>query len=233
MLNSYLLPSIYNSATDGTHEIKLAQEILPKYITLRALKSLNTGRKTAILISNTDGYGEYDAAEHISHYIAGLQIGFNYMKVAKSFDSADSKKLIDILGKFAATLGRKQTRRGEVRLFDCATSEDLCSVIQKPDYENIIVVGHSTHHSWRASDKSVSWYDAGMMVDGHLKNGFFANVGCGNICSWNLIPLGYFLVCDHSRLLGNEAAAVYTSGMGNLSKLQPLRKIPTLASLLA
>jgi len=119
-----------------------------------------------------------------------------------------------------------------VRLFDSASSEDLKEVIQNEDFAHIFVIGHANYHSWRASDKSVNWFDLGQMVKGHLKNGIFANIGCGGITSWNRIPLGYFVVANHDTLIGYEAEYADGDKLGDLSRLRPLRKKPTLASLI-
>lgn len=118
------------------------------------------------------------------------------------------------------------------KLFDYASSQDLREVIQDEDFAHIFVIGHANHHSWRASDKSVDWFDLGQMVNGHLKNGIFANVGCGGINSWNMIPLGYFVVANHSTLLGYEAEYADGDKLGDLSRLKSLRKRPALISLI-
>ena len=66
------------------------------------------------------------------------------------------------------------------------------------------------------------------MTDGHLKRGVFANVGCAEIRSWNMIPLGYFVVSNPGNLIGYEAEHAYTHTMGDLSRLKQLRGLPRL-----
>jgi hypothetical protein len=191
--NNLLWPSIYGSSREEDAEMELVQEILPKYLTLKRSGIINEGSKTAVLASNTDGYGKY------SHY-----------------------------DKFGADLAayRIRDRIGdELTIIKDATSQDLKSVIQNPDYQNIVVIGHASYHNWRASDRSVNWYDLGKMVGSHLKDGVFINVGCGQITSWNWIPLGYFVVNNPQNLFGKKAEYIFDdellNPLNNIQRLQP------------
>jgi hypothetical protein len=198
MHNTYILPGNHIDPNDKV-EKKLVETLLPKYLALRLLEKTNRGNRTAILVSNTDGYGRYSESDHTTNLFAGLQ--------------------------YKAIIGRNAV------LVDSATSAQLRDSIQDSDFGNIFVIGHANYHSWRASDKSVNWFDLGKMVDGHLKDGIFANVGCGGIHSGNMIPLGYFVVSDPKTLIGYEAEYAYGDSLGDLSKLKPLRRIPSLDSL--
>jgi len=202
MNNTYILPSNHINPDEEIEKILVRTLLLPKYLALRLLGKTNSGNQTAILVSNTDGYGMYSRSDHTSHLFAGLQY-----KLKFSFEE-------------------------NVKLFDSATSAQLRDVIQDTDFGNIFVIGHANYHSWRASDRLVNWFDLGRMVDGHLKNGIFANVGCGGIHSWNMIPLGYFAVSDPKTLIGYEAEYAYADSLGDLSKLKPLIRIPSLDSLI-
>ncbi len=117
-------------------------------------------------------------------------------------------------------------------LFDRASSGDLRWVIRDEDFAHIFVIGHANYHTWAASDRPIDWYDLGQMVGDHLKNGIFANVGCGGINSWSRIPLGYFVVADHTMLRGYEAEYAHRDTLSDLSRLKPLKRIPSLGSLI-
>lgn len=161
----------------------------------------NYGNSTAFLVSDTNGYGEYNKQDHEFNLSAAYQLR----------EELESKLLI---GK-------------ETELFDSATSDDLREVILNEKFANIFVIGHASYHSWRASDRSLDWFDIGQMVDSHLKNGIFANVGCGGIRSWNMIPFGYFVVSDPNNLIGYEAKYSDSRHLGELKRLKKLRRMPS------
>ena len=117
-------------------------------------------------------------------------------------------------------------------LFMDATSKDLKKIIQDPEYKNIFLIGHSSYHSWCASDKPVDWYDVGKMVKFHLKKGIFANFGCGAIHSWNQIPLGYFVVNNPENLFGKDAEYIYSEEINDFSRLRKLKRMPSLEFLI-
>ncbi|MEK6873609.1 MAG: hypothetical protein AABW91_02095 [Nanoarchaeota archaeon] len=143
-----------------------------------------------------------------------------------SYSSIDYDYHLNAGRKYKLVFGKNAT------LFDSASSRDLKEVVQDSDFASIFVIGHANYHSWRASDKSVNWFDLGQMVNGHLKNGIFANVGCGGIHSWNMIPLGYFIVTNQENLLGYEAEYADADSLGDLSKLKKLKRMPPLFSLI-
>ena len=107
-------------------------------------------------------------------------------------------------------------------IFDSATSAQLREVVQNSDFGSIFVIGHADYHGWRASDKYVSWFELGQMVDGHLKNGIFANVGCSRIYHGNRIPLGYFVVSDPRTLIGYVEKYLPMNTFADLSKLSKI-----------
>lgn len=199
---TYKLPSIYGGKTEERLEKSLAESLLPKYLLLRLLGLKNTGKRTAILCSNTDGFCHYNEATHLQNVL----VGTSYQVVFEK--------------KFGAN----------AELITGATSQDLRAVIRDKRFANIFLIGHANHHVWCASDKAVSWGDLGNMVDEHLKDGIFATVGCGAIISWNRIPLGYFVVADHKQLFGYEAAWVDYDEMMDITKLRQLKEVPSLES---
>ena len=117
-------------------------------------------------------------------------------------------------------------------VIDSATSKHLKYIIQDNDFQNIIVIGHASYHSWRACDKSIDCFDLGNMIDTHLKNGVFLNIGCWWIDSWNMIPLGYFVVSDEDNLWWYEAEYAYSDSLWNISNLKRLKKLPSLETFL-
>ncbi len=204
MLDNYLkLPSIYGSSKIEEEESGLFREISFKHEVLKLCGRVNTEKLTAILCSNTDGYGRYSEVTHLEN----LDAGEFYAKTFRGDSLFLSKS----------------------RLFKNATSDDLYDVIQDPRFKNIFVIGHSTYHSWRASDMSVDWYDLGKSVKDHLKDGIFVNLGCGGINSWNKIPLGYFVVNNSLNLLGKKAEHISSDELKQLSRLEILN--PKLARL--
>lgn len=120
----------------------------------------------------------------------------------RNFSAKDNLSFL-IAGKFYKLLiGEK------AHIFPNATSSDLREVIRNREFENVFVIGHSSYHSWGASDKSLDFKDLAEMVGLHLKRGIFANLGCGRIDSWNKIPLGYFVVSNHQNLFGRYAELI-------------------------
>ena len=200
----FLLPSNYKTGIEE-REKKLVRELLPKYLALRLLERTNKGDKTAILVSSCGGDGCESSIDHYHNLVAASGLKFELEKKR---------------GKFSF--------RRKVDLVERASSEDLRQVVQDTDFENIFVVGHADYHTWVASDGPVNWHDLGKMTDGHLKRGVFANVGCAEIRSWNMIPLGYFVVSNPGNLIGYEAEHAYTHTMGDLSRLKQLRGLPRL-----
>ncbi len=193
MTNKYMPGNYINKVKERLEEEQI-RTILPKYRLLRESGITNSGNLTAILVSSTNGSGEYNSQHHMYHLSAGL--------------------------KYKHLFGENSV------LFDSATSEDLEMVILNTSFRNIMVIGHASYHSWRASDKLVDWFNIGQMVGRHLKNGIFANLGCGGIDSWKMIPLGYFVVLDHNKLIGYEAEHVSLKKLGDLSKLKFLKLMP-------
>jgi hypothetical protein len=200
MNNNYVLPGINGSGKKEIRELELARSLLLKYLDLKIKGRTNTGNRTALMVSSTNGRGKPDFRHHLSHEMAA----YSYK---------------DLIGKNAI-------------IFNASSSNDLREVIQDRDFAHIFLIGHANYHSWLASDKPVDWFDLGKMVNGHLKNGIFANVGCGGITSWNNIPLGYFVVNDHSNLVGYEAEYATSDKLGDISQLSILRRKPRLSDFL-
>ena len=136
--------------------------------------------------------------------------------------------LYDALGNLRAWLQHKDTIGKNVELIMSATSHDLRDVLNDSGYSSVFTVGHSSYHSWRASNRSTDWSDVGNMMGDHLKSGVFANVGCWAIHSWNMVPFGYFAVSNHSHLYWYEAEYAYADTLGDLSRLSQLRRMPHL-----
>ena len=192
--NLYVLPSNFGNCTEERRELGLARELAPKYLLLRALNLKNTGYRSAILSSNADGHGRFNADHALNFALAG---------------------------EFYASFVPGST------LITSAKSQNLEEAVQNTEVSNIFLIGHSSYHSWCASDKSVDWYDVGTMVQDHLKDGVFVNVGCGGLTSWNQIPLGYFVVNDHQNLFGKIAEHQYSDKLTKVDSLQRLSRLPT------
>lgn len=94
MNNHIFYPSIKGSENIERREIQLARELLLLNIRLKREGLVNTGNKTAILCSNTDGYGLYNASHRIGSLNAGLKHLFNIgRKKAALFEDATSHDL--------------------------------------------------------------------------------------------------------------------------------------------
>ncbi|MBI5803236.1 hypothetical protein HY448_00940 [Candidatus Pacearchaeota archaeon] len=110
-------------------------------------------------------------------------------------------------------VGRGYARRidGKSLLLVDATSDDLREVLDNRNIRNVIVIGHASYSSWVATDGSVSFLDVSEMTT-HLKQGFFAKLGCDLHCfsvktfvySFP-IPFGYFVVNDRRKIYQGKA----------------------------
>lgn len=193
--NNYHLPSILGTGAVESMERKMEEELIFRHTLLDVLRSYNTGSGAVILASGADGRGRYDWDSGLEHYRAGKRL--------------------------ASSLGEQGL--GELRVVDNAEKVDLRDAVQDRDVASIFLLGHGSLHSWVATDGSVNWYDAGKMVTDHLKNGIFANLGCGDVHSWNFIPLGRYVVGRGGLLLGKSKEWSTVDEMDDLSRYSVLK----------
>ena len=193
--NNYHLPSILGTGVLESAERMREEELKFRHDLLDVLGSYSTGNGGVILASGSDGRGRYDRDTAIEHYRAGVRLSYR----------------LEELG------------LGNLQVVDCAEKADLREDIQDRGIASIFLIGHSTLHSWGATDGSVDWYDAGMMVTDHLKNGIFANLGCGDVRSWNSIPLGRYVVGGSGVLLGKYRIRSTVAEMEELSRYSVLK----------
>lgn len=163
----------------------------------------NVGTATVILASGANGRGERDTGEAA-------------LFAEKAFDLAIALRG-NLLKRFT---GRSMIE--ELAIVEAASKADLRSAIQDVEVKNIYLMGHSTYHSVALTDGSADWHDVGMMVDGHQKNGVFANLGCGIIIDKDPIPLGRYAISANGRLLGKEDSSATFSEMSDLRQYSVL-----------
>lgn len=192
--NNYYLPS-FNGPNIEALETEQARELFSRYALLDALERYNMGTNTVVLSSGADGNGR-------SNRVTGHKLNI-----------AAGTLVEEIQG-----LGFTETT-----VVTDAVKSDLQEVIRDETVANIFLLGHGSYHSWVATDGAIDWYDAGKMVGDHLKNGVFANLGCGAVNSWNFIPLGKFVVSTKGLLLGKSKELTSLDEMSDLSKFRVLR----------
>ncbi len=195
MDNNYHLPSNLGTGRKEEAESQLAGELTVRHSILDITQSYNTGSDTQVLVSGSNGFGRYDRHSAIEHLSAGY-------------------KLASELGKLGCV---------GAEIVQDATSRDLQTAIQDTDIANIFLLGHGSLHSWVATDGAIEWFKAGKMVKDHLKNGVFANLGCGAVNSWNFIPLGRFVVGSKGLLLGKSKELTSVHEMSDLTRFKVLR----------
>lgn len=193
--NNYHLPSILGTGAFESAERKMEEELIFKHTLLDVIGSYSTGNGVVILASGADGRGQYDWDTALAHYRAG-------------------KRLATKLGELGIA---------DLQVVDMAEKVDLRDAVQDRDIASIFLLGHGSLHSWAATDGVVNWYDAGRMVTDHLKNGIFANLGCGDVRSWNFIPLGRYVVGKDGLLLGKSKVRSTVDEMDDLSRYSILK----------
>lgn len=195
MNNNLHLPSILGSGRVEKIELERAKELSIRHVLLDVLNLYNSGNLTAVLSSGANGNGQFDSASSAELYLA-------------------SQRLIESLGEIGCE---------GVELIRNAGRSDLQNVISDSSVANIFLLGHGSYHSWVATDGAINWYKAGNMVEGHLKNGVFANLGCGAVHSFNFIPLGRYVVGSKGLLLGKSMELTTASEMSDLSRFKILK----------
>lgn len=192
--NYYHEPS--NEAPTFVERLEQRQEheLALKKLILAVGNMYNTGSDTVILTSAADGAGAVDVITSEQHQLAGHKLADNIHD--RGF--------------------------GRIALIPGATKEHLKNAVQSRNVANILLIGHGTYHSWMATDGPVDWYDAGKMAKDHLKDGTFANLGCGAVRSWNYIPLGRYVVGPRGRILGKKRELTTLSEMSDLANFQIL-----------
>lgn len=165
----------------------------------------NVGTVATILASGVDGSGNRSKYDSL-HFAA---------KAHELRDRLSGNLLKRLIGRLAAS---------EVVVVEDAKKLDLKDAIQDREVKSVYLLGHGTYHSVRLSDASVDWYDVGMMVDGHQKNGVFANLGCGLITErgHDPIPLGRYAISENGVLLGKEGVISTFGEMADLTQYSAL-----------
>jgi hypothetical protein len=177
-------------------ELEKAKELSMRHIIFDLSRRYNSGDRTAVLSSGANGYGRYDRNQSAELYLAARSLNMS-------------------LGKIGC--------RGATEIVKNAGKSDLRDVITDKSVANVFLLGHGDYHSWVATDGAVDWYDAGRMVEGHLKKGVFANLGCGAMHSWEYIPLGRFVIGSEGVLLGKSKELTSLSEMADIRNFQVLK----------
>jgi hypothetical protein len=180
----------------------LALALEAKHARLEAAAAYNSGTRTAILASCVNSLGE-------PSYEDGVMF----------------EQMADRYGLYVGRLLNAPT--DQVDVYYRAGADQLRGAIQDERVNNILLIGHAAFDLWLAADGPVNWHQAGDMVSDHLKQGTFANLGCGEFdpsADVN-IPLGNYVAGNRGVILGKTGVVAWTSDLSNLATYDILPRV--------